>query len=101
MPETLGKGFFVVVCFVLFEDFIYLFFERGEGREEEQHQCVVASHVAPTGDPACNPGTCPGWESNQQPLVSQAGAQSTKPHQPGLGKGFRGTLKWIDEADNT
>ena len=24
------------------------------------------------------------WESNQQPFGSQAGAQSTEPHQPGL-----------------
>ena len=36
------------------------------------------------------PGTCPDWELNQQPLGSQANAQSTKPHQPGLPflKGF-------------
>ena len=38
-----------------------------EGREEEgeKHQCVVASHVAPTGDLAHNPGMCSDWESNQ------------------------------------
>ena len=44
----------------------YLFIERGEGREreEEKHQCVVASHVPPTGDLACNPGMCPDLESN-------------------------------------
>ena len=41
--------------------FIYLFLERGKGgskeggREGEKHQCVVASHVPPTGDLACNP----------------------------------------------
>ena len=48
--------------------FIYLFFrEKGrEGeREGEKYQCAVASHVPPTGDLACNPGTCPDWESNQ------------------------------------
>ena len=28
----------------------YLFLERGQGREGEKHQCVVASHVPPTGD---------------------------------------------------
>ena len=38
---------------------------------------------APTGDPARNPGMCPDWEWNQQPLGSEAGTQSTKPHQPG------------------
>ena len=37
-----------------------------------------------TGDPACNPGMCPDWESNQRPFGSQAGTQSTEPHQPGL-----------------
>ena len=42
--------------------FIYLFLERG--REEEKHQCVVAFHAPPTGDPACNPGVCPDWELN-------------------------------------
>ena len=36
---------------------------KGE-REGEKHQCVVASHVPLVGDLACNPGTCPGWESN-------------------------------------
>ena len=41
--------------------FIYLFLERGrEGeREGKKHQCVVASHVPPTGDLARNPGMCP------------------------------------------
>ena len=38
---------------------------------------------APTTDLACNPGMCPDWESNWWPLGSQAGAQSTEPHQPG------------------
>ena len=36
------------------------------------------------GDLAHNPGMCPDWESNRQPFGSQAGAQSTEPHQPGL-----------------
>ena len=33
---------------------LYLFLERG--REGEKHRCVVASHMPPTGDLACNPG---------------------------------------------
>ena len=63
-----------------------MFRERGrEGeREGEKHQCVVASCTPPTGDLACNPGTFPDWESNQLPFGSQAGTQSTEPHQPGL-----------------
>ena len=70
---------------VFFKDFIYLFLERGKGgREGEKHQCVVASHTPPTGEVAGNPGLCPDWESNWRPCGSQAGIQSTEPHQPGL-----------------
>ena len=67
--------------------FIYLFLERGKGRgkEGEKHQCVVASHMPPTGDLAYNPDMCPDWESNQLPFGLQAGTQSTEPHQPGQG----------------
>ena len=67
--------------------FIHLFiFREGKGeRDGEKHQCVVASHVPPTGDLACNPGMCPDWESNWRPFGSQANTQSTEPQQPGLG----------------
>ena len=63
--ESFTDGNACGVILVLFY-FIYLFLERGEGREREgeKHQCVVASGVPPTGDLACNPGTCPYWESN-------------------------------------
>ena len=65
--------------------YLSIFKERGrEGeREGEKHQYVVASHAPPTGDLALNPGMCPDWESDQRPFGSQAGAQSTEPHQPG------------------
>ena len=68
------------------KDFIYSFLERGREveREGEKHQCVVASSSPPAGDLARNPGMCPNWESNLQPFHSQAGAQSTDPHWPGL-----------------
>ena len=53
-------GFFCFFKFLysFFEDFIYLFSERGreEEREGEKHQCVVASSVLPTEDLAHNPG---------------------------------------------
>ena len=49
---------------------------------------IVASHLPPTGDLAQNPGMCPGWELNQAHFSSQAGAQSTDPHQPGPGSAF-------------
>ena len=55
-------------CLKLFlkKDFIYLFIfrERGKEEEREKHQCVVATHMPPTGDLACNPDMCPDWESN-------------------------------------
>ena len=48
------------------KNYLFIFRERGreEEREGEKHQCVVASHVAPTQDLAHNPGVCPDWESN-------------------------------------
>ena len=64
----------VFILFIYFKRFyLFMFRERGrEGdREGEKHQCVVASHVAPTGDLVCNPGMCPDWESNQQPFGLQ------------------------------
>ena len=57
-----------MLLFLFFKRF-YLFIFRERGREGEiegeKHQCVVASHEAPTGDPACNPGMSPDWELNQ------------------------------------
>ena len=60
----------------------HLFFREREGKEEERHQCVVASHTPLTGDLARNPGMCPDWEWSRQPSGSQASTQSTEPHQP-------------------
>ena len=51
-------------------------------REGEKHQGVVASRVSPAGKLACNPGMGSDWESIQRPFDSQAGTQSTEPHQP-------------------
>ena len=50
-----------------FVKYLLIFRQRGrEGeREGEKHQCVVASHVPTTGEPALNPGMCPDWELNQ------------------------------------
>ena len=72
-----------VTIFYFFKDFIYLFFERGKGKDRGKHLHVVASHVPPTGNMAHNPGMCPDWGSNWRPFGSQAGTQSTEPHQPG------------------
>ena len=66
--------------------FFNLFLDRGrEGdREEEKHQCMVASRKPLMGQLAHNLGTCPDWELNPRHFGSQAGAQSIEPHQPGL-----------------
>ena len=60
---------------IYFLKILFIYFYRGrEGeREGEKYQCVVAFCTVPTGDVAHNPGMCPDWEWNQQPLNSQAG----------------------------
>ena len=72
--------------FVFLKDFIYLFLQRGRKgeREEEKHQYVAASCASPIGDLARNLSVYPDWELNRWRFGSQAGAQSTEPHQPGL-----------------
>ena len=75
-----------------FKDFIYLLLERREKREREKEKSIivqeiqplVAFRMPPARNLARNPGKCPDWESNQPPFSSQAGTQSTEPHQPGL-----------------
>ena len=66
--ESLESDVETLSHFAIFfkKDFIYLFLRRGkEGeRKGEKHQCVLASHVSPTGDLALNLGMCPDWESN-------------------------------------
>ena len=78
------------------KDVIYLFLDRGEGREKERERNIdvqevhqwVASCMLPTGDLAHNPGMCPDWEPNQQPFGSQGDTQSAQPHQSGQKKHF-------------
>ena len=74
--------------FVFFKDFSYLFLETGKGREKERERNIYVREkhdrcMSPAGDLAHNSGMCPDWELSQQPLSSQAGTQSTEPHQPG------------------
>ena len=63
-------SFVAIITTVVYSIFLFLIFylfifrERGrEGeREGEKHQWMVASNTPPTGDLACNPGLCPGFE---------------------------------------
>ena len=85
----------VLYKYTIFYLFLNIFFKRfylfifrqsrkeGE-RKGEKHQCVVASHMPPTGDLAHNPGMCPNWELNWWPFGSQSSVQYTEQHQPGL-----------------
>ena len=76
---------YLFIIFPFFKRFyLFIFRERREGeRKVEKHQCMVTSNTRPTGDLAHNPGMCPDWELNLWPFRSQAGTQSTDPHQPG------------------
>ena len=51
--------------FFLLRFYLFIFRERGRGGEREGEKHLVASCAPPTGDPACNPGMCSDWESNQ------------------------------------
>ena len=71
-----------------FKDFyLFIFLNRGEGREknidvQEKHR-LVASRTPPIGALAHNPGMCPDRELNRQPFSLQASAQSPEPHSQG------------------
>ena len=69
-------------CFIFWGDFIYLFLEKGEGKERNINVWLPLVH-SPLGTWPCDPGMYPDWESNQQPFGLQASAQSTEPCQPG------------------
>ena len=102
-------GFFKALSLSFFKKFIYFRERRREGeRDGEKHQCVVASHMPPTGDLAHNSGMCPDSELNHGPLGYAARTQSTKLQQPGQGNLLRrdrdkvisscNNLKWISKA---
>ena len=67
---------------------IFVFLGRGGGRKRNV-MCEGNVDRLPLAHPQLvtlshHPGTCPDWESNWQPLGSQAGTQSTEPYQPAL-----------------
>ena len=69
--STIFIDFYFYIGIIIFKKILFIFSERkGEGeREGEKHQCVVVSHVPPTGHLTNSPGMCPNWESNWHPLV--------------------------------
>ena len=48
------------------------------------HACRLVKNRPSHPDLAGNPGMCLDWESKLRPFGSQASAQCTEPHQPGL-----------------
>ena len=72
-----------------------LFIFRKRGRKEKEREKNIKVWLPPAypllGVLAHNPGMCPDWELNPWSCGSQAGTQSTEPHQPGLISWF---LKW-------
>ena len=72
------------LSFAIYLLFIYFFREGKGGRKRRRETSMCGCLLRPpTGDLAHNAGMCPDWESNQRPFGSEAGSQSTEPHQPG------------------
>ena len=79
-----------------FKDFIYLFLERGEGREKERERNInvrekhpsVTSRMRPTWDQTRNLGVSPNWESHWWPSSLWNSAQPTEPRQSGFHRLF-------------
>ena len=61
---------------------MYLFLEKGEGREKDREKNIIVwlPLVCPYWGPGPQPSMCPDWELNQRPFDSQY----NEPHQPGI-----------------
>ena len=78
-------------------EFIYLFLDRGEGRERNINVWLVSCTPSPLGTWSTNPDMCPDWESNQRPFGVQAGTQATEPGLV-LFLMLYGLLKWNNHS---
>ena len=68
--------------FLRFYLFIYLFLERGEGREkvwEKNINVWLPLTLSPTRDLACNPGMCPNGNRTSNPLVHRLALNPATP----------------------
>ena len=79
----------VILNYFLKKRFYLFIFREGEGRENERGRNNGTTDVDWLPLASLQLGTwptaqdmCPDWEPNGQPFDSQAGTQSTEPHQP-------------------
>ena len=83
IPSDLSYFYTTVHSF--FKKIIYLFLERGEGREKDMERNIKVRNIdwllliySPPGDWTSNPGMCPDRESNQRLLGLQDDAQPSR-----------------------
>ena len=50
---------YFIYLFIYLLTYLFIFRERGREGEREKHECVVASHMAPSGDLAQKPRHVP------------------------------------------
>ena len=82
-PNLECGTFYRVTQFLPFfkKRFYFILSERErEGESEGGEHQMVACHVPPTGDPACNSGVRPDRKLNQRPFALQVNTQSTEPN---------------------
>ena len=70
--------------FKLFLKILFIYFWReGKGRRKRGRETSMCGCLLHTSNWGPGSQVCPDWESNQGPVSSQAGTQSTEPQQPG------------------
>ena len=81
--ELFSKTVFSLRSFLFLR--VYLFLERGEGKEKERERNMDQLPLIRTlaGDRSRNPGMCPDQELNRRHFTLPVGAQPIEPH--GLG----------------
>ena len=72
----------VTLSFLFLRFYLFTFRERKGGREGNINVWLPLKRPL-LGNLTSNPDMCSNWELNQRPFGSQAGTQSTGPHQPG------------------